>query len=66
MPYVGIGASISADNNYDLVFNSGMKVHAGIVPQVGVRVFKRLDVFAYYHISNKHYSRFMVNVGYIF
>ncbi|MDY3935766.1 MAG: outer membrane beta-barrel protein [Prevotella sp.] len=34
--------------------------------QVGVHLFKHLNVSAHYNIINKHYSRLMLGVGYVF
>lgn len=64
--YAGVGAGVTLDNTDRGVFNTGMKAHAVVAPQVGMNVFKHLNVSAQYSITQKDFSRLMLGVGYIF
>lgn len=65
-PYGAIGVGVSVDNIGTGVFNEGYACHLAVVPKVGVRVVKHLDLFAQYYITHKDFSRLMIGCGYIF
>lgn len=64
--YGGAGIGVSVDNTNTGVFNVGHEYHLMVTPQIGVELFKHINVSAQYHISHKDFSRLMIGIGYIF
>lgn len=66
MPYIELGTGVSIDNLGAGAFNQGRVYHLTVVPTIGVRMFRHINVFAKYYITHKAYSRLSVGCGYTF
>lgn len=64
--YAGLGLGVSFSNYNTGVFNEGFKTHLNLAPQVGVELFKHLNLSAQCNFTHKYSSRLVFNLGYLF
>lgn len=65
-PYAAIGVGVSVENIGTGVFNEGYACHLAVVPKIGIRVVKHIDLFAQYYVSHRDFSRLIIGCGYVF
>lgn len=64
--YTGMGTGVSFGNHDAGVFNAGFKTRLNVAPQVGIELFRHLNVSAQCVLTNNTSSRLMLHLGYMF